>query len=160
MKNVLKRQVFYIQIQLESPLNVASGEDEWTDADILRDFEGNPFVSGSSLAGAMRAYVGERENEWNLFGYSADDTNGKMSSLFISDLIFDEEAVMGIRDGVGLNENKVAKAGSKYDMEILETGMKGHFYLELVIREGDDEEAMLCALSSVFAGIQQGEIRL
>ena len=34
MKNVLKRQVFYIQIQLESPLNVASGEDEWTDADI------------------------------------------------------------------------------------------------------------------------------
>lgn len=160
MKNVLKRQVFYIQIQLESPLNVASGEDEWTDADILRDFEGNPFVSGSSLAGAMRAYVGERENEWNLFGYSADDTNGKMSSLFISDLIFDEEAVMGIRDGVGLNENKVAKAGSKYDMEILETGMKGHFYLELVIREGDDEEAMLRALSSVFAGIQQGEIRL
>ena len=67
---------------------------------------------------------------------------------------------MGIRDGVGLNENKVAKAGSKYDMEILETGMKGHFYLELVIREGDDEEAMLRALSSVFAGIQQGEIRL
>ena len=36
MKAVLKRQVFYIQIQLESPLNVASGEEEWTDADVLR----------------------------------------------------------------------------------------------------------------------------
>ena len=27
MKTVIKRLVFYIQIQLESPLNVASGED-------------------------------------------------------------------------------------------------------------------------------------
>ena len=55
MKTVIKRLVFYIQIQLESPLNVASGEDEWTDADILLDFDGNPFVPGSSLAGAMRS---------------------------------------------------------------------------------------------------------
>ena len=60
MKTVIKRLVFYIQIQLESPLNVASGEDEWTDADILLDFDGNPFVPGSSLAGAMRSYIGER----------------------------------------------------------------------------------------------------
>lgn len=160
MKAVLKRQVFYVQIQLESPLNVASGEDEWTDADVLRDFEGNPFVPGTSLAGAMRSYIGERENEWELFGYSADNTRGKMSPLFISDLTFDEAPVWGIRDGVGLNENKAAKAGCKYDMEILETGLKGHFYLELVIREGDDEAMMKRELSTVFRGIQQGEIRL
>ena len=160
MKAVLKRQVFYVQIQLESPLNVASGEDEWTDADVLRDFEGNPFVPGTSLAGAMRSYIGERENEWELFGYSADNTRGKMSPLFISDLTFDEAPVWGIRDGVGLNENKVAKAGCKYDMEILETGLKGHFYLELVIREGDDETMMKRELSTVFRGIQKGEVRL
>ena len=70
MKTVIKRLVFYIQIQLESPLNVASGEDEWTDADILLDFDGNPFVPGSSLAGAMRSYIGEKDNEWELFGFS------------------------------------------------------------------------------------------
>ena len=51
MKNVLKRQVFYIQIQLESPLNVASGEDEWTDADILRDFEAIPLFREVLLPG-------------------------------------------------------------------------------------------------------------
>ena len=28
MKTVIKRLVFYIQIQLESPLNVASGEED------------------------------------------------------------------------------------------------------------------------------------
>ena len=73
MKTVIKRLVLYIQIQLESPLNVASGEDEGTDADILLDFDGNPFVPGSSLAGAMRSYIGEKDNEWELFGFSKDD---------------------------------------------------------------------------------------
>ena len=82
MKTVIKRLVFYIQIQLESPLNVASGEDEWTDADILLDFDGNPFVPGSSLAGAMRSYIGEKDNEWELFGFSKDDIEGKMSTHF------------------------------------------------------------------------------
>ncbi len=160
MKTVIKRLVFYIQIQLESPLNVASGEDEWTDADILRDFDGNPFVPGSSLAGAMRSYIGEKDNEWELFGYSKDDIEGKMSPLFISDLVFDQEPVTGVRDGVGLNEKKVAKDGCKFDMEILETGLKGHFYLELVVRGGDREEEMKKQITTVFQGIQQGEICL
>ena len=39
MSAVLKRKVFFIRIQLLSPLNVSSGEDEWTDADVLRDHE-------------------------------------------------------------------------------------------------------------------------
>ena len=160
MKTVIKRLVFYIQIQLESPLNVASGEDEWTDADILLDFDGNPFVPGSSLAGAMRSYIGEKDNEWELFGFSKDDIEGKMSPLLISDLVFDQEPVIGVRDGVGLNEKKVVKDGCKFDMEILETGLKGHFYLELVVREGDLEEEMKKQLAIVFQGIQQGEIRL
>ena len=47
MKTVIKRLVFYIQIQLESPLNVASGEDEWTDADILLDFDGNSWTENA-----------------------------------------------------------------------------------------------------------------
>lgn len=114
MKTVIKRLVFYIQIQLESPLNVASGEDEWTDADILLDFDGNPFVPGSSLAGAMRSYIGEKDNEWELFGFSKDDIEGKMSPLLISDLVFDQEPVIGVRDGVGLNEKKVVKDGCKF----------------------------------------------
>ena len=45
-------------------------------------------------------------------------------------------------------------------MEILETGLNGHFYLELVVREEDAEEALKRQLSVVFRGIQKGEIRL
>ena len=75
MKAMIKRKVLYVQVQLTSPLSVSSGEDEWTDSDVLRDEEGNPFVTGSSLAGAMRAYLGKKKNEDGLMGYSGKDKN-------------------------------------------------------------------------------------
>ena len=55
MNAVLKRKVLYVQAQFESPVNVSSGENEVTDSDVLRDCNGTPFITGSSLAGAMRA---------------------------------------------------------------------------------------------------------
>ena len=94
-----KRTVLYIQLQLKSPLSVSSGLDDITDSDVIRDGAGQPFVAGSSLAGAMRAYLGKAKNEDCLMGYSGkkagkdQNTNGgqsqdigRMSSLFISDL--------------------------------------------------------------------------
>lgn len=160
MSAVLKREVFFIQIQLDSPLNITSGEDEWTDADVLRDYEENPFVPGTSLAGAMRAYIEKEKYTPCLMGYTANESEGKMSSLFLSDLTFDETPVTGVRDGVALDENKVALTGSKYDMEILEARTKGHFFMELVIREGDNEQEMKQELSRIFRGFHTGEIRL
>ena len=100
MSAVLKRKVFFIRIQLLSPLNVSSGEDEWTDADVLRDGKGNPFVAGTSLAGAMRAYLEKEKNSPCFMGYSGKNEIGKMSSLFISDLNFEEKVNLGVRDGV------------------------------------------------------------
>lgn len=164
MRAVLKRKVLYIQVQLTSPLSVSSGENEWTDSDVLRDENGQPYVAGSSLAGAMRAYLGIKKNEEGLMGYSGKDSNmediGRMSSLFISDLIFDTQTVAGVRDGVALDQNKTAKSQSKFDIEILEARAKAHFYMELTVREGDDEAEMTQDLADIFAGLQSGEIRL
>lgn len=39
-------------------------------------------------------------------GYSGKNEIGKMSSLFISDLNFEEKVNLGVRDGVALNEKK------------------------------------------------------
>lgn len=164
MKAIIKRKVLYVQVQLISPLSVSSGENEWTDSDILRDKEGNPFVTGSSLAGAMRAYLGKKKNEDSLMGYSGKDKNqddiGKMSSLFISDLTFDEDTVTGVRDGVALDKNKTAISESKFDIEIIEARAKAHFYMELTVREGDNEAEMNQELANIFTGINEGEIRI
>lgn len=40
---VIKREVLYVQVQVTSPLSVSSGDNEWTDSDVLRDADGNPF---------------------------------------------------------------------------------------------------------------------
>ena len=163
MNRILKRTVFFIRVRFTSPLNLSSGEDEWTDADILRDCNGKPFVPGSSLAGAVRAYLEKEKNTSCMMGYTDVNDTGKMSSLFISDLTFcDEKLQEGVRDGVALDRNKVAVTGSKYDMEILEGGAEGGFYMELAVRENDaqNEELWNQELDSVFRGIQDGEIRL
>ena len=162
MNGILKRKVFFARVRFTSPLNISSGEDEWTDADILRDCDGNPFVPGSSLAGAMRAYLEKEKNMPCMMGYSDRNDTGKMSSLFISDMVFDKNIVSGVRDGVALDENKITKTGSKYDMEILEGRAEGCFYMELAVRERDmeREDQWEQELASVFQGIQKGEIRL
>lgn len=157
---VLKRKVFQIKFVTVSPLSVSSGEDEWTDSDVLKNWDGEPFVSGSSIAGAMRAYLEKEKDDICLMGYSGADDTGKMSSLFISDIVFDAGYKMGVRDGVALGNNKTAKTGSKYDVEILEHGASGTFYMELVVRESDNESEMDEELVKIFAGIKLGEIRL
>ena len=99
---LVKRIVLRIEVHLVSPLSVSSGENEWTDSDLLRDKNGRPFVAGSSLAGAMRAYLEKDRNDHCLFGYSGKDDTGRMSSLFISDMFFiDKDTVSSsVRDGV------------------------------------------------------------
>lgn len=163
-RRVLKREVLYIQVQLSSPLSVSSGDGEWTDSDVLRDPDGNPFVAGSSLAGAMRAYIDQKKTEDCMFGFSKNDSNGndigRMSSLFISDLTFDDKVQFGTRDGVSLGDNKTAEKGSKFDMEIIESYEKAHFFMELTIREADDEAEMRREISEIIHGINNEEIRL
>ena len=61
-RKVLRRKVFQIKFETLSPLSIASGNDEWTDADILRSWDGSTFVPGSSIAGAMRSYLKKGKN--------------------------------------------------------------------------------------------------
>ncbi len=181
MKNaIIKKKVFWIQVELESPLNISSGKEDITDSDVIRDYDGMLFVPASSLAGAMRAYLKKEKNEPCLFGYSKDNkininsennTDGKMSALFLSDMNFEDNPNISIRDGVKLNEKKTAVTGSKYDAEIIEAGIKASFYAELTIRENDkmvnkkidekiDKEAEYKKdFAAIIKGIDTGEIR-
>lgn len=157
---IRKRMILKIQIRFTSPLSVASGEDRWTDSDVMRNAEGVPFVPGSSLAGAMRAYLENEKDSPCMLGYSGNDGIGKMSSIYFSDLEFDSETVSAVRDGVALTENKTSKTGSKYDLEILEANQEGHFFLEIVIREQDDEKTIQEGVKAFQQAVNDSEIRL
>lgn len=158
MNSVVKRIVYRIELLFVSPVNVSSGLEGTTDSDVLRDYDGHPFISGSSIAGAFRAYVQSKNNGNDIFGF-ANDEDGKMSPVFISDLKFNKSET-DIRDSVALDENKITKEGAKFDFEVLQGNSKGYFYIELTIREKDNEELLVSTLNEIFNGIHLKEIRL
>lgn len=158
---VLKKIVFCVTAKLSSPLCISNGEGILTDQDVIRDHDGNPFIPGSSLTGAMRGYLGAAGDNKCIFGYAdSGQDSGEMSSVFVSDLIFTSRVVSRVRDGVALSEYKTARTGAKYDMEVIETGAEGYFFMELVIRERDRETKMLEQIRQVFNGWSRHEIRL
>ena len=159
MNSVIKRIVYRVELLFVSPVNVSSGQEGMTDSDVLRDYDGKPFISGSSIAGAFRAYVQSKNNGNDIFGF-ANDEDGKMSPIFISDLKFDNKVINDIRDSVALDDNKITKEGAKFDFEVLQGNSKGYFYIELTIREKDNEELLVSALNEIFNGIHLKEIRL
>ena len=158
MNSVVKRIVYRVELLFVSPISVSSGYEGMTDSDVLRDYDGNPFISGSSIAGAFRAYVQSKNNGIDIFGF-ANDEDGKMSPVFISDLKFNKSET-DIRDSVALDDNKITKEGAKFDFEVLQGNSKGYFYIELTIREKDNEELLVSTLNEIFNGIHLKEIRL
>ena len=156
MKNPIQKRKYYaIEIILKSPLSVSGGISEYTDSDVLRNGNGDYFIPGTSIAGALRNYLGQKKNQKSMMGFS-DGNDGKMSSLYISDLYFTSEPVVSVRDGVELSEEKTVL--NKFDMQIIETGAKGTIFIQCIEREQDvfpfDQE-----ISCLIQAIQSGEIR-
>ncbi len=161
MNKILKRIYYTVDVELVSPLHVSNGEDYQTDSDVMKNAEGECFVPGTSLAGAFRSYLGRQKNQDSIFGFS-DANDGKMSSVFVSDMVFQEDKPrVSVRDGVQLDDDKQVQ--NKYDMEIVETGITGRFRLEVNQREDDDVRFTAGQfdeeISDLFQAINRGDIR-
>ena len=105
-----------------------------TDIDVIKDFDGHPFVPGSSAAGAFKHYLDECGEDTDLLGGGSGD-DSRMSPLLISDLSFEA----GWRYDRRERRNQTGKQadrvdGSKFDMEIVKIGTTGTLELELNIR--------------------------
>lgn len=154
MGKITERTYFALEIVLASPICVSSGEDVFSDSDVLRNGNGELFIPGTSIAGAFRNYLMLDKKQSGMMGYTNGE-NGKMSSLFVSDL-FLKDGKTSIRDFVALSEEK--QVDNKFDMEIIETGAKGALFFNYVKREEDTEDfdSQICRLIS---GIKSGYIR-
>ena len=139
---VLKKIVYLVEATLVSPLCVSNGDNYLTDMDAIKDYSGRPFIPGSSLAGAMRNYLGIAADKNCIFGYENME-DGQMSSVYVSDFQFVGDFSFKIRDGIALSKQKMTIEGAKYDMEVVDSGAKGYFYFELVIRNNDNEADVL-----------------
>lgn len=160
---------------LVSPLSVGSGEQEYSDADVLLNAKGFPFIPGSSLAGAIRDYSTAWRGEVQvnqLFGNPKNGEPGssddRQSRIFFYDTVIGQ-AVTRIREGVKLDENKTCVFMGKYSYQIVERGAAFCMRMELIQREDVSKkwgslqaawEDDLKWVRTWMDGFNEGELRL
>lgn len=155
---VIKRIYYAFELELDSPLSISNGRDDFTDSDLLRDGNGTPFIPGSSVAGAFRSYLGLQKKQAGILGF-LNDMDGRISSVFISDIFFSGKTVVSARDGIRLGEDKIAIKGGKFEREVIETGAKTTMYISCQVREGESCKEFETAVKTLLLAVDQGEIR-
>lgn len=157
---VKEKIYYYVRMELESPLSVGNGNDFLTDHDCVRNSEGEPFIPATTLAGIFSHFLSDEQRK-----VFAPVKNGEylQSPYFISDAsvyLEKNETVVktSIRDGVKLTENKTSEKSAKYNFEIVETGTKFDFRIEITIRENDNAEEMKNIVDILLNGLNKGEI--
>ncbi|MBV6392018.1 MAG: hypothetical protein KPEEDBHJ_01235 [Anaerolineales bacterium] len=158
----------------------ASEEGVVTSMSILRDADSNrPLLPGSSIAGAMRAYLRERKYGYEtketkgftllsqkLFGSVVDGEQGESreSYLLIEDALVDKTATefrpgVSIESATRIVKEIKDKGGQLYDMELLEAGSGFDLNFELDLPEDESEQKELMeAFAIALTGFETGEI--
>lgn len=166
--NIMKKKYYKVSFNLSSPLILGSGFSAETDKDILKDAKGIPFIPASSIAGisqsAMQNLWAKRgldetrrkEKQEKYFGYVSNDGENIQSNskiCFYDATIFKGTPYISVRDGVGLDEYKVARKGAKFDMEVLEPGVTFVTYFEQNFYS-EGEEDIIKDLATIWKNAQ------
>ena len=164
---ITDRYFIAVEVQLKTPLSVSNGESLESDSDLLRSSNGELFIPGTSVAGALRDYMELKKDADCVMGFSHDG-DGKMSSVYVYDVFFQKDKdgaapKTSIRDQVKLTHEKIAEAQGKFDMEIIETGAKATLFMECVKRENDSwkkDETPVDWIADFLGALDRGDVRL
>ncbi|ERT08412.1 RAMP superfamily protein [Lyngbya aestuarii BL J] len=145
------------------------------------------LLTGSSIAGALRNYLRERNKGYgksdrridiaaklfgDLFAYEDEKSlsekhkirlreNDTQSSLIIDDAISAKPIQSELRDGVKINSiTRTAVDKAKYDLELLQGGTEFPLCFELLIEKDSNERELRKGLAIALSGLEQGEISL
>lgn len=158
---IRERTYIVLKLKLASPLIISGGWDENTDMDIMRNSAGEVFLPGTSIAGAMRNFLGKNKDQDSIMGFSRQK-DGRMSALFLEDAYFDQSVSVYVRDGVRIKDEepdeRTVDGEGKYDYEIIETGAELDIQMEYIRREKDQADGIE-ELRHIISAIQAGEIR-
>jgi CRISPR/Cas system CSM-associated protein Csm3 (group 7 of RAMP superfamily) len=170
-------------LELLTPTGFGNGDtDGITDMSLLRDpLEGRALLTGASLAGSLRNYLWETEQGYEqepnrkkqqhktsltvqLFGALQGDPEGAQSPLLIDDALGVPPRTE-LRDGVRIDAvTRTAKAGQKFDYELLRAGTTFPLRFELLLAQSAEEEQterLREALVLALRGLEKpGEIHL
>ncbi|MEG4304128.1 RAMP superfamily CRISPR-associated protein [Microcoleus sp. D3_18a_C4] len=165
---IIKRIIVRGTLALDTPTCLGSGDAESpTDLPLLRDsISDRALLTGSSIAGALRNYLREREHGYMaseyaddlatlLFGGMRSDYDGNQSPLIVDDAISNKPIKTELRDGVKINSaTGTAADKAKYDLELLQAETEFALSFELLIEKTEDEARLVKALAIALAGLE------
>lgn len=182
------RWVLTATLRLETAGHFGGQGDSALDMPVLRCARtGQPLLPGTSLAGALRAYlldllVGygrvsndsldrcdglrsiDKNDESSLFGGARTDVNGTQSPLIVFDSLGTLPsgfACTEVRDGVMIETRTgLAADQKKFDYEVLPPGTTFAIRLDLLVPDRSKEENLLSLLCTSLEGLSNGDIRI
>ena len=173
--NYRYRLIARVVIEAQTPLAVGSGDKEiYTDATVARDVNRLPYIPGSSIAGVVRHALrdgGIKEEELNrFFGFQrADSGRGSevifseakmigadgtaidgLQSIDFNDDFYRHYNSLPVRQHVRISHRGAADDHGKFDGEIVPTGTRFRFGMEVVSLESGSDlfRRALAALGS------------
>ncbi len=158
-RKIKKRIVVQGSLVLQTLASLSNGDnDDQVDLPLLTDaLEGKPLLTGSSIAGAVRAYLREidaRHAEL-LFGTNAAEPQ---SPLIVEDSLGEGNEVE-VRDGVRLDsKSRTAVKDALYNRECWAAGTIFPLLFELLICHDDDETMLRTALATALLGFESEQI--
>lgn len=181
---ITKRIIVRGTLVLDTPTCLGTGDaDSPTDLPLLRDSLDDKYalLTGSSIAGALRNYLRERNKGYgksdrridiaaklfgDLFAYEDEKglseqakiklrENDTQSPLIIDDAISTKPIQSELRDGVKIDSiTRTAADKAKYDLELLQAGTEFPLSFELLIEKNDDEAKLIKALALALQGLE------
>jgi len=157
------------RIELISPASIGSGQDDNTNMDIILDAKGYPFIPASSFACILGHSLFPYFKNWgkvkeqNVFwGFSGEEGEGRVSAVSCSDLfLINKESEIIVRDGVAIDGSSgLAKAGAKYDYEIIERGAQFKLNLEIKVTEDNGFNLSEKVISVIRILLENGDVRI
>lgn len=157
-----------------SAVAVSSGDDIVSDADVIRNSDGQPMIPATALAGAITNAILLKIDSKNaddtsdfintellvdIFG-GRQENRSIMSALTIDDAVYQEQTKVKIRHMTKLDDNKQVEHQKKYAVEVVEPNAKGcmQFELERRSKSATKDKQLRKLLSWIITQINQGKI--
>ena len=143
MSGHISKKIYYrIEFELLSAMNIGSGDNSFSDKDVVKNNRGIPYIPGTSIAGVYREYIDKNYDNISCSEYfgevvinrsvnneALEAAKESFIKIYDADVISDT-AVVTKRDCVGLDEYKTARQGAKFDFEVVEPGARFVTYIE------------------------------
>lgn len=160
-RNYKYRNIAHIVIEAITPIAVGSGDKDFiTDAPVLKDVNGLPYLPGTSIAGVVRHAIGDSEAK-SFFGYndSKNPENSIGSNIIFSNALMignDGNVVEGIADvdfndsfykhfkalpirqHNTINAKGTVKNAGKFDEQVVYKGCRFCFEIEMLSKKEND----------------------